>query len=95
MVRELLDQETESAKKGPSSQVSRMNYDFVFLRRENFDDVLSAFWGSSRRGITKAFCAGRSGSMRALSVSGELKECQLRAPPFGSRTFISLCNLHN
>jgi hypothetical protein len=33
--------------------------------------------------------------MRALSVSGELKECQLRAPPFGSRTFISLCNLRN
>jgi hypothetical protein len=39
MVRELLDQETESAKKRPSSQVSRMNYDFVFLRRENFGDV--------------------------------------------------------
>jgi len=39
MVRELLDQETESAKKGPSSQISRTNYDFVFLRRENFGDI--------------------------------------------------------
>ena len=39
MVRELLDRETESAKKGPSSHISRMNYDFVFLRRENFGVV--------------------------------------------------------
>ncbi len=39
MVRELLDQETEWAKKGPRSQISRMNYDFVFLRRENFGVV--------------------------------------------------------
>jgi hypothetical protein len=39
MVRELLDRETESAKNGPSSQISRMNYDFVFLRRENFGVV--------------------------------------------------------
>src|SRR6202158_6099818 len=33
--------------------------------------------------------------MRALSVSAELKECRPRAPRFGSRTFISLCNLRN
>jgi hypothetical protein len=39
MVRELLDRETESAKKGPSSEISRTNYDFVFLRRENFGVV--------------------------------------------------------
>ncbi|PYX50243.1 MAG: hypothetical protein DMG79_06335, partial [Acidobacteria bacterium] len=39
MVRELLDRETESAKKGRSSQISRTNYDFVFLRRENFGNV--------------------------------------------------------
>lgn len=39
MVRELLDRETESAKKGPNSEISRTNYDFVFLRRENFGDV--------------------------------------------------------
>ena len=36
IVRELLDRETESAKKGPGSEISRMNYDFVFLRQENF-----------------------------------------------------------
>ena len=36
MVRELLDQETDSAKKGLSSQINRTNYDFVFLRQENF-----------------------------------------------------------
>jgi hypothetical protein len=39
MVRELLDRETEAAKRGQGSDVSRANYDFVFLRRENFRDV--------------------------------------------------------
>jgi hypothetical protein len=39
MVRELLDRETESAKKGKGSEVNRTNYDFVFLRQENFGDV--------------------------------------------------------
>jgi hypothetical protein len=36
MVRELLDRETESAKNVSSSQIIRSNYDFLFLRRENF-----------------------------------------------------------
>jgi hypothetical protein len=36
MVRELLNRETESAKKGRGSEISRTNYDFVFLRNENF-----------------------------------------------------------
>jgi hypothetical protein len=39
MVRELLDRETDSAKTGRGSQISRMNYDFVFLRQENFGVV--------------------------------------------------------
>ena len=39
MVRELLDRETESAKKGSGSEISRTNYDFVFLRDENFGVV--------------------------------------------------------
>jgi len=36
IVRELLDRETESAKKGRGSEINRTNYDFVFLRHENF-----------------------------------------------------------
>ena len=36
MVRELLDRETESAKKRYGSEISQANYDFVFLRQENF-----------------------------------------------------------
>jgi len=36
IVRELLDRETESAKKGPGSEINRTNYDFVFLRQEQF-----------------------------------------------------------
>jgi hypothetical protein len=39
MVRELLDRETESSKKGHGSEISRANYDFVFLRRQNFGVV--------------------------------------------------------
>ena len=39
MVRELLDRETDSAKKVHSDEISRTNYDFVFLRRENFGVV--------------------------------------------------------
>jgi len=39
MVRELLDRETESAKKGRGSEINSTNYDFVFLRQENFGIV--------------------------------------------------------
>lgn len=39
MVRELLDRETESAKNRQDSEISRANYDFVFLRKENFGVV--------------------------------------------------------
>jgi hypothetical protein len=36
IVREFLDRETDSAKKRHGSEISRTNYDFVFLRQENF-----------------------------------------------------------
>lgn len=36
IVRELLNRETESAKKRQGSEIRRTNYDFVFLRQENF-----------------------------------------------------------
>jgi hypothetical protein len=39
MVRELLDREIESTKKGQAGSVNRTNYDFVFLRQENFGVV--------------------------------------------------------
>jgi hypothetical protein len=39
MVRELLDRESESAKKGHGREINRTNYDFVFLRQENFGIV--------------------------------------------------------
>ena len=39
IVREILDRETDSTKKKPSSDISRTNYDFVFLRRQNFGVV--------------------------------------------------------
>jgi hypothetical protein len=36
IVRQLLDRETESAKKRQESEIDRANYDFVFLREERF-----------------------------------------------------------
>src|SRR5580704_6188832 len=39
IIREILDRETDSTKKKPSSDISRTNYDFVFLRRQNFGVV--------------------------------------------------------
>ena len=39
IVRELLDRETESAKKGVGSEITQANYGFVFLRQENFGVV--------------------------------------------------------
>ena len=39
MVREILDRETESAKQKRSAEISRANYDFVLLRRQNFGVV--------------------------------------------------------
>jgi hypothetical protein len=39
IVRELLDRETESAKQRLGSAINRTNYDFVFLRQEDFGAV--------------------------------------------------------
>ena len=39
VIRQLLDRETDSAKKVRTDEVTRTNYDFVFLRRENFGVV--------------------------------------------------------
>lgn len=39
MVREILATETDSTTKKRSSEISQVNYDFVFLRRQNFGIV--------------------------------------------------------
>jgi hypothetical protein len=39
IVRELLSSETSSTRKEHSTEITRANYDFVFLRPENFGDV--------------------------------------------------------
>jgi len=39
IVRAILDQETAAAKNSDDNQISRKNYDFAFLRRENFGVV--------------------------------------------------------
>jgi hypothetical protein len=39
IVRELLSSETSSTRKEHSTEISRANYDFVFLKQQNFGDV--------------------------------------------------------
>lgn len=39
IVRELLSSETASTRKAHSTEISRANYDFVFLRQQNFGDA--------------------------------------------------------
>ncbi len=39
IVRELLSSETSSTRKEHSTEISRANYDFVFLRQQNFGEV--------------------------------------------------------
>jgi hypothetical protein len=39
IVRELLSSETSTTRKEHSTEISRANYDFVFLRHQNFGDV--------------------------------------------------------
>lgn len=39
MIRELLDREIESGKRRRGSNITRANYDFIFLRRENFGQI--------------------------------------------------------
>ena len=49
IVRELLDAEIESAKTSHGSEIGRPNYDFVFLRQENFGLVPEYVLRASRR----------------------------------------------
>ena len=61
MVRALLDRETESVKNGLGSQISRTNYDFVFLRQETYGVVLEDVLLIVRSGRIKTCCEGRYG----------------------------------
>jgi hypothetical protein len=88
MVRELLDQRKDSvARSGGRIMIS-----FFFGKRPSAS-CPSMFCGSFRSGRIKTCYAGGPGLMRGCSVSAELKECPPKAPPFGSRIFISPCNL--
>jgi len=95
MVRELLDRETESARKGPGSQINRTNYDFVFLRQENFgvvpEYVLRIVPKRKDRYLLNGQIWVDATTFRIRALKGSLP----KALPFGSKIFISLCNLRN
>src|ERR1700730_3730591 len=95
MVREILDRETESAKKGPGSEISRANYDFLFVGQENFGVVPEYVLGIVPKRKDKYLLRGQiwvnASSFRIRRIEG----VPAKSHPFGSRVFISLCNLRN
>jgi hypothetical protein len=92
MVRELLDRETESAKRGHSGEISRTNCDFFFLRRENFGDVPEyVLWIVPKRKDKNILCGEiwvDASTFRIRRIEG----IPAKSPLLGLRTFISLCN---
>jgi hypothetical protein len=89
MVRELLDRETDSAKKVHSDEVSRTNYDFVFLRRENFGVVPEYVLSIVPKRKDKYLLLGQiwvdASTFRIRRIQG----VPAKSPSFGSRPFIS------
>ncbi len=63
MVRELLDQEIEAAKKIHESEISRANYDFVFLRQDkiSWGFMMNMLSGLSRKERSAIFFEGKFG----------------------------------
>jgi hypothetical protein len=59
MVRELLDRETESTRDRRGGEISRANYDFVFLRRQNFGVVPEYVLGIFPRRKDKGLLLGQ------------------------------------
>src|SRR4029077_1715313 len=86
MVRELLDRETDSAKKVHSDEVTRTNYDFVFLRRENFGVVPEYVLGILPKGKEKYLLRGQiwvdASTFRIRRIQG----VPARRPSFGITT---------
>lgn len=95
IVCELLDRETESAKKGHASEISRANYDFVFLRKEDFDVVPEYVLGIVPKRKDKYGLRGQIWVDTSTFHIRRIKGYPRKAPPFGLRGFISLCNMRN
>jgi outer membrane lipoprotein-sorting protein len=89
MARELLDRETESAKKGLGSEITRANYDFVFLRQENFGVVPEYVLRIVPKRKDKYLLRGRiwvdASTFRIRRIEG--------VPAKRSRAFSSHCNI--
>jgi hypothetical protein len=85
MVRELLDLEAEAAKSEKSSEISRTNYDFVFLRRENFREVPEYVLGILPKRKDKNLLRGQiwvdAGTFRIRRIAG----APARSPSFWLR----------
>jgi len=75
LVRELLDLEIESAKKRQSSEMSRANYDFVFLRQENLGVVPEYVLGIIPKRKEKYLLRGQiwadASTLRIRRIEGE------------------------
>jgi hypothetical protein len=85
MVRELLDRETESSKKEHSSEISRANYDFVFLRRQNFGVVPEYVLGIFPKRKDKYLLRGQIWADASTFRIHRIEGVPAKSPPCGSK----------
>ena len=93
IVRYLLDLlETGSAKKGRGSEISRANYDFVFLRQDDIGVIPSTFWESFPSGKI-IFLRGQIWVEASTFHIRRIEGIPARVLLYGLRAFTSPCNL--
>ncbi len=88
----ILEQEIASAKAGHKGTISRSNYDFVFLREQNFGRFQSTCCTSFQSVRKRACFLATSGWMPRPTTSSRLLESRSRVPLCGSRTSTSPSN---
>ena len=82
----VLEQEVISAKEGHQRDISRSNYDFVFLREQDFGVVPEYVRTSFPNARKRDCCLATSGWMPRRTASGRSLESRSRLPLFGLRT---------
>ena len=95
IVRELLDAETESAKVLHGREIGRPNYDFVFLRQENFGLAPEYVLRIVPKRKDKFSLRGQIWVDATTFRIRRIEGVPAKNPSFWIRTLISLCNMRN
>ena len=91
IVRAILDQEADAAKQSGNNQITRRNYDFVFLRREDFgvpEYVLLIVPKRKAKNLLRGQIWVDANTFRIRRIEGVL----IKSPSIWIRTSMSLCN---